>query len=219
MGAGEALCHIGRESVMVMSLGRGKGAAGRAYAGSGTQQHATHSHERAVGVGAGAGLGQAAEGWGTLCLARPAPAPAAAWRRGRGVNSQPKPHVPPPKGVRARKASPRPVGLSPGGGGWLCGFCAADFAQQRKEFLKPRCPAARTRRTGPDRAKEIGRLSSKTQRSGAACARAAPERAERAAENSKFFSCSAHASRVDRAPREHSRPAHRRIFLSISERR
>ena len=72
-GQERPLCHIGRDSVMAMSLGRGKGAAGRAYAGSGTQQHATHSHERAVGVGAGAGLGQAAERWGTLCLARPAP--------------------------------------------------------------------------------------------------------------------------------------------------
>ena len=143
-GKERPLRHNGKEMELVWG---GEGSSGPAveWTAARSSSRPARTRVRWVPVG-GVGRARRPGGGGTLCLALPTPRTDSSGAQGLWkVNLQPNHSQPRPKGVRARKASPRPVGLSPGGGGWLCGFCAADFAQQRKEFLKPRCPAARTR--------------------------------------------------------------------------
>ena len=118
----------GKALVMVGGGGREQRAGGRTDHGK--QQQQTRSHVRAAGVGEGGWAGPGGREAEAQCaLPGPPPTPAAAGRRGCGVNTQPNHKRAAPKGGRARQASLRPVGLSPGGGGGVCGFCPS-FREQ-----------------------------------------------------------------------------------------
>ena len=118
----------GKALVMVWGGGREQRAGGRADHGK--QQQQTRSHVRAAGVGEGGWAGPGGREAEAQCaLPGPPPTPAAAGRRGCGVNTQPNHKRAAPKGGRARQASLRPVGLSPGGGGGVCGFCPSSASR------------------------------------------------------------------------------------------
>ena len=104
----------------------------------------------------GAGQGQAAERR-RHCVPRPVHPP---HRKQRGAGavecySQPNHKRAAPKGGRARQASLRPVGLFPGGGGGVCGFCpssASRFAgkQQKASRHSASAPSQHRQRTSTE---------------------------------------------------------------------